>query len=422
VTDTIFALSSGAPPAAIAVIRLSGPGAGQAAETLSGPLPPARTAALRELRSGDGDVLDTALVLWFPGPASATGEDCVEFQCHGGRAIVAAVTAALAAMPGIRAAQAGEFTRRAFENGRIDLAQAEALADLLTAETELQRRVAQAGYGGVLSRKVEDWRKRVLELSALVEASLDFSDEDDVAVPQSLSAGLDALVEEIEAALAAPRAERLRDGVRVVLAGPPNSGKSSLFNVLIGESRAIVTPFAGTTRDTIEAPIAIEGVPMVLVDTAGIRDTGAEIVERLGIERAKTAMAGADIVLWLGEEGEGPLGALEIVARADAVDVKLKNAPDYVVSSTTGQGVAALAIGLAQLARALLPKPSDTLINARQASLLQDALWALSHQSEDPLLAGEALRVARLAFDAVVGRSDVEAMLDTLFGRFCIGK
>lgn len=421
-TDTIFALSSGAPPAAIAVIRVSGPHAMPVAEALSGPLPSPRRAALRHVRSAEGEVLDEALVLWFPSQASATGEDLVEFQCHGGRATVAAVMAALAALPGLRAAEPGEFTRRAFENGRIDLAQAEALGDLLTAETEIQRRVAQAGFGGALSRRVEDWRERVLALSALVEASLDFSDEDDVAVPASLAPAMENLVGEIAAMLAAPRAERLRDGVKVVLAGPPNSGKSSLFNAILGSSRAIVTPLAGTTRDILEAPVAIDGVPLVLVDTAGLRGEGAGTVEQLGIERARAAIGEGDLVLWLGEEGAGPDGALEIGARADAEDAVAKRAPHYVVSSVTGMGVAELSRDVARRAKALLPRPTEAMLNARQALLLEDALAALSDRSDDPLIVAEALRAARSAFDRVTGRAHVEDMLDALFVRFCIGK
>lgn len=421
-TDTIFALSSGAPPAAIAVIRVSGPHAMPVAEALSGPLPSPRRAALRHVRSAEGEVLDEALVLWFPGQASATGEDLVEFQCHGGRATVAAVMAALAALPGLRAAEPGEFTRRAFENGRIDLAQAEALGDLLTAETEIQRRVAQAGFGGALSRRVEDWRERVLALSALVEASLDFSDEDDVAVPASLAPAMENLVGEIAAMLAAPRAERLRDGVKVVLAGPPNSGKSSLFNAILGSSRAIVTPLAGTTRDILEAPVAIDGVPLVLVDTAGLRGEGAGTVEQLGIERARAAIGEGDLVLWLGEEGAGPEGALEISARADTEDAVAKRAPHYVVSSVTGMGVTELSRDVARRAKALLPRPTEAMLNSRQALLLEDALSSLSDRSDDPLIVAEALRAARSAFDRVTGRAHVEDMLDALFGRFCIGK
>ena len=306
-SDTIFALSSGAPPCAISVMRLSGPDAAAALQALAGSLPPPRKAVVRTLRGVAGEVLDEALVLWFPGPASATGEDCAELHCHGGRAVIAAIGRELAAMPGLRAAEPGEFTRRAFANGRIDLAQAEALGDLLQAETELQRRVAQAGVGGGLSNIVEDWRGRLLQLSAAVEAILDFSDEDDVgAVPADLVAGRCALHREISEVLSRPPAERLRDGVRVVIAGPPNSGKSSLFNALIGDGAAIVSPLAGTTRDVIERSVAFGGVPFVLVDTAGLRDEGAEEIERIGISRAHAQIGRADIVLWLGEQGGGP--------------------------------------------------------------------------------------------------------------------
>lgn len=422
-TDTIFALASGSPPAAIGVVRISGPRAGEALERLAGGLPAPRRVSLRLLADSEGRELDRALVLWFPGPASATGEDCAELHCHGGRAVIAGVLAALAGMPGLRAAKAGEFTRRAFLNGRIDLAQAEALGDLLSAETELQRRAAQAGVGGALSRLVHGWRDEVLALSALVEAVLDFADEDDVAaLPAGFEGRHDALARAIDEALRQPRMERLRDGIRVVLAGPPNSGKSSLFNALSGEDAAIVSPVAGTTRDVIERAGSFAGLPLVLVDTAGLRESGADGIERIGIERTHTQLALADIVLWLGPEGQGPAGALEIQARCDDASAPRKRAPDHVVSAVTGEGIPALAGDLAERARAVLPGPGSVAINRRQAEALEEALAALSERSADLLLAAESLRAARAAFDRLLGTAGVEDMLDGLFGRFCIGK
>ena len=423
-TDTIFALSSGPPPAAIAILRVSGLRALAAIEQLAGGLPPPRQAAVRTLRNATGEILDEALVVVFPGPNSATGEDCGELHCHGGRAVVGAVTAALAAIPGLRAAEAGEFTRRAFANGRIDLAQAEALGDLLAAETELQRRVAQEGVGGALSMMVEAWRDEVLALAAMVEAVLDFSDEDDVGtLPDDFCGRREALREQMKEALSRPRAERLREGIRVVLAGPPNSGKSSLFNALIDDGAAIVSPLAGTTRDVIERPVAFAGLPFVLVDTAGLREEGAEEIEAAGIARARRQIEDADIVLWLGIEGEGPSGAVEIQAKSDQMGAPRKRLPHYVVSSMTGAGLAELEAGLVARSSALLPRPGTAAVNARQASLLREAAEALSQPpTGDLLLAAESLREARQAFDRLLGRSNVEDMLDALFARFCIGK
>lgn len=422
-TDTIFALSSGSPPAAIAVIRVSGPRAHAALGALAGRVPDPRRAVLRTLHAADGEKLDEALVLWLPGPANATGEDSAELHCHGGRAVVAAVCGALAALPGLREAEPGEFTRRAFANGRMDLAQAEALGDLLAAETELQRRVAQAGVGGALSTRVEQWRARLLNLSAMVEATLDFADEDDVGgLSERFFGELEALRGELAEALARPRAERLREGVRVVIGGPPNSGKSSLFNALIGEGAAIVSPLVGTTRDVIERPVAFDGVPLVLVDTAGLRDAHADPIEAIGIARAQAQLGRADLVLWLGEEGKGPADCIEIDPRCDLSSAPRKTNPAHRVSSTTGEGLALLEADLVERARALLPKPGDSAINDRQALLLGDALAALRQQSADLLIAAESLRAARVAFDRLLGRAGVDDMLDSLFGRFCIGK
>ena len=421
--DTIYALSSGAPPAAIGIIRLSGPRSSDALIALSGRLPAPRRATLRTLRSGDGLELDRALVLWFPRPSTSTGEDCVELHCHGGRAVVAAVCGALHAIDGLRPAEPGEFTRRSFESGRIDLAQAEALGDLLTAETELQRRLAQSGAGGALSSLIEDWRAEILVLSAMVEAVLDFAEEDDITrLPDAFWDRKAELHRCVSEQLALPRAERLRDGIRVVLAGPPNAGKSSLFNALLGEGAAIVTPIAGTTRDVLERPVAFYGIPFVLVDTAGLRADHAEVVEAEGIARAIGEMDRADMVLWLGAEGAGPPGALEIQTRCDDPSSLGKSQPDAVVSSVTGRGLSVLSELLVKKASLLLPNPSSVAINGRQANLLNLVESALSADHDDPLILAENLRAARLAFDRILGKAGVEDMLDTLFGRFCLGK
>ena len=301
-SDTIYALSSGAPPAGVGVIRISGPQASAVLARL-GRVPAARRATLMTLRDG-GEVLDSALVLWLPGPGTATGEDCAELHCHGGRAVIAAVLRALSAVPGLRAAEAGEFTRRAFANGRIDLAEAVGLADLLSAETELQRRAAQAMLGGAFSRVVAGWRDDLLTISASIEAAIDFADEDDVGgLPADLARRLAALADALAQWLSRPRAEALREGVRVVIAGPPNAGKSTLFNALVGSEAAITADIPGTTRDVLSRPVAIGGVPFTLIDTAGLRGETDDTIEAIGIARAQAAMAEADIVLWLGPEG-----------------------------------------------------------------------------------------------------------------------
>ena len=423
--STIFAVSSGSPPAAIAVIRISGTGAGNALEQLAGrPFEP-RRASLATLRSSAGEFLDEALVLWLPGPNSATGEDCAELHCHGGRAVVAAILSELGTIDGLQPAEAGEFTRRAFANGRLDLAEAEGLADLLEAETELQRQAATVQFGGALSSQVTQWRERVLQLSAQVEAALDFSDEDDVdELPESFTWNIQALSDELHRQLSRPRSEKLKEGFRIVLAGPPNSGKSTLFNALVDSDAAITSPIAGTTRDVIERSVAIAGVPFSFVDTAGLREDAAEEIEGMGIERAHTELAKADCVLWLGAEGEGPEGSLEIAAKSDDPQGIGKANPDHSVSAVSGDGIDALLTALVKKAGSVLPKPGELAVNARQHARLGDAETALlaAQAESDLLLKAEALRQARLAFDRLTGRATTEDMLDALFGRFCIGK
>nr|WP_170013417.1 tRNA uridine-5-carboxymethylaminomethyl(34) synthesis GTPase MnmE [Pontixanthobacter rizhaonensis] len=423
--DTIYALSSGAPPAGIAVIRVSGPSAGAALEKLSGALPQPRRASVRRLVDSAGMVLDEALVLWLPGPRTATGEDTAELHLHGGRAVITAVEEALALCPGLRKAEPGEFTRRSFANGRMDLAEAEGLADLLSAETELQRRSAMALVGGAFSTQVTTWRETVLQLSAHVEAVLDFSDEDDVAaLPQEFIDHASNLREELSAWLDRPKVERLKDGIRVVLAGPPNSGKSTLFNALLRDNAAIISPVAGTTRDVLERPVALAGIPFTFVDTAGLRLDSEDAIEQIGIERAHQQTDIADLVLWLGPEGDGPDEAWEIDAQCDVADRRSKKSALLSLSAQTGEGMDDLLERLIDFAQGLMPKPGDVALNARQHALIGEAYDACEdiEQIEDPLLVGEQLRVVRLAFDKLIGRASTEDMLDALFGRFCIGK
>ena len=424
-SDTIFALSSGAPPAAIAVVRVSGLHAGDAMRSLVGHLPEPRRASAQDLFDSEGEVIDRTLVLWLPGPGTATGEDVAEFHLHGGRAVIAALEATLETMPGLRRAEPGEFTRHAFANGRIDLAEAEGLADLLTAETELQRRGAMAMAGGAFSHQVDAWSERLLTASASLEAVLDFSDEDDVALlPVNFAHGLDLLRSDIAAWLARPRAEVLREGYRVVIAGPPNAGKSTLFNALVESDAAIATPIPGTTRDVLTRPVALEGIPFLFADTAGLHDSVSDEVEAIGIERALEALDRADLVLWLGPEGQGPQGAWDIASQIDRPGVVPKHHPRHRVSAVTGAGMDSLRADLVVAARAAMPKPGEAALNERQHQLLTRAAHVLGearHES-DPLLVAENLRIARTVFDALLGRTTTEDMLDALFGRFCIGK
>jgi len=421
--DTIFALSSGAPPAGIAVIRISGGGARNALERLVGNVPEPRTLRFAALRNGD-QLLDRGLVAFLPGPATATGEDIAELHLHGGRAVVAAVEAALSEFPGLRRAEAGEFTRLAFANGRIDLAEAEGLADLLTAETELQRRSALEMASGRFSRNVVEWRERLLMLSAQVEAVLDFDDEGDVdGLRPSFTGSINLLRDSIAETLAWPQAETLRDGFRIALVGPPNAGKSTLFNALVEHEAAITSAAAGTTRDVLERPVAIEGVPLVFVDMAGLRDTEDE-VEAIGVERARAELGRADLVLWLGREGQGPPGAWDIESQIDRVGRRAKVSPRFRVSAVTGEGIPELKRALVDHARQAMPKPGSAALNARQRRFLEQSSNALERAQSinDPLLIAENLRTARAAFDALMGKTATEDMLDALFGRFCIGK
>jgi tRNA modification GTPase len=423
VNDTIFALSSGSPPAAVALVRISGPRADWALQSLAGRLPEPRRATLADL-TWRGERLDRALVLRFPGPHSATGEDLAELHLHGGRAVVAAVLEALAAQTGLRPAEPGEFTRRAFENGRIDLAEAEGLADLLAAETQSQRRSALAMAGGSLSRQVEAWRQRLLALAAALEAALDFSDEGEVgeAWPAGWAEEREKLVRDIEALLVRPPAERLRDGVRVVIAGPPNAGKSSLLNALVQREASITSAVPGTTRDLIEAPVAIGGMPFVLIDTAGLRESSDE-VETIGVARAQASLAAADVVLWLGEAAEAPDDDGTILVKAKCDLPTSGRSTGLPVSARTGEGIERLIATMAECARGFLPGEGEVAANGRQRKAIAKALSNLREaNASDMLIAAEALRAARVELDRVTGHAGVEDMLDALFGRFCIGK
>ena len=424
--DSIFALSSGAPPAGIGVIRVSGPQARPALLALAGRVPPARQASLALLRDPqDAMPLDRALILWLPGPATVTGEDMAELHCHGGRAVIAAVEAALGAMPGLRRAEPGEFTRRAFDHGRLDLNAVEGLSDLLAAETQSQRRAALLMVEGHFSRRIDQWRRALLDLSAMAEAALDFSDEDDVpdaAIEARIGDGIAALAADVGALIDAPSAERLRDGVRVVLAGPPNAGKSTLLNALVGREAAIVSDIAGTTRDRIEVAAAIGGVAFLFTDTAGLREETGDAIEAIGIDRARAALDAADIILWLGEPDALPRAdAILIAAQSDRV---ADDRPGLSLSAQTGEGMAALVALLQQRARTLLPGEGDYALHRRQRELvgqLRDHLHAAG-AARDLLVTAEELRLGRSVVDSLTGQAGTEDMLDRLFSGFCIGK
>lgn len=449
---TIFALSSGRPPAAVAVVRICGPQAGRALALLIGRVPPPRRAALARVRDpADGDIIDEALALWFPGPNSETGEDMAELQVHGGHAVIAALLGALGRIEGCRMAEPGEFTRRAFLNGRLDLTEVEGLADLIAAETPAQRHQAFRQLKGLIGDQAETWRRQIIEALALVEARIDFSDEADV--PEDLvGPALNAaqqLRETIAAALAdGGRGERLRDGLVVAIAGPPNAGKSTLLNRLARRDAAIVSPYPGTTRDVIEVHLDLAGYPVTLLDTAGIR-ASEDPVEREGIRRAAARAAAADLVLWVidsqatelatGFDGEN-LGKTECWLLRNKVDLagdKLWTSSEYqsasytrqlAISAATGAGIDTLVSALADFARAYFAATESALVTrARHRQALEQTVSALDHalgqsRSGAEELIAEDLRSAATTLGRLTGRVDVEDILDVIFRDFCIGK
>jgi tRNA modification GTPase len=441
---TIVALSSGKGLAAIAVIRISGPRARFGLETTIGRLPTPRRASLAIVRDPTTkEPIDQALALWFPGPETETGEDMAELHTHGGRAVVEATLAALTGLDGFRLAEAGEFTRRAFENGQIDLTVVEGLADLIGAETQAQRRQAFQQLVGTLGKRADGWRQRLTEALALVEANIDFSDEGDV--PADLSGQVLRLVvelkEEIATALAgAARGERLREGLTVAVAGPPNAGKSTLFNTLARRDVAIVSPVPGTTRDILEVHLDLNGYPVTVLDTAGIRDSD-DPVEREGIDRARSRAAAADLVLWLTEPGDlrAPQ-AMEVPVwyvqtKADLIDSGAKLSSDremgtqiwFSLSAKTGQGLESFVGALAAFAGQSLGSSESALVTRlRHRLLLERVVETLNRASKlgggDLELLAEELRAAATDLGRLLGKIDVEDVLDVIFRDFCIGK
>lgn len=432
--DTIFALSSGRPPAGVAVVRISGPQAQVALQALAGSVPPPRFARYGALRAKDALPLDLALQIFFPGPASATGEDVVELHLHGGRAVVAAVLNALGRLPGLRLAEPGEFTRRAHANGKLDLAEVEGLADLIAAESEGQRRQALAQASGALSRRVDEWRTALVRALALMEAGLDFADEGDVqGVGSEEALGLVApVLEDLTSALRdADRGERVRDGLVVALAGPPNAGKSSLLNRLAGREAAIVSPWAGTTRDVLEIHLELAGQAVTLLDTAGLRET-SDAVEAEGVRRARARAQAADLVLWLSEGEEPPPADL-----GDVVRVRTKSDLASGAGENPAEGWLAISViedrGLEELlqvieerAQILSVGEPALVTRERQRREIAAAMDHLQRMGEMKALGeelrAEELRLAIRALDRTIGRVDVEHVLDALFSSFCIGK
>lgn len=424
--DTIYALSSGRPPAGVAVVRLSGPRAPAALDQLAGRVPPPRVATLAALRDPrDGSLIDRALVLSFPAPASFTGEDVVELHVHGGVAVVEAVLRALGRIDGLRLAEPGEFSRRAFDNGKLDLTQAEGLADLISAQTDAQRRLALAQAGGLLRDRAERWRGAIVRLLAMAEAGIDFSDEEDVDAGSDAGA-IAALRDEIAHALDDGRVgERLRDGLAIAVIGAPNVGKSSLINALARREVAIVSEIAGTTRDPIEVALDLGGVAATLIDTAGLRDSD-DPIEAEGIRRARARAAAADLVLHVSDRPDpAPVGQ-RVVNKIDASGLAPGRAGDALqVSARTGAGLAALERWLIDWAATATRGDEPPLIaRARQRTALADAVARLDDAlgEDDAVLHAESLRLAARALGRVTGIVDVEEVLGEIFGRFCIGK
>jgi len=478
---TIYALSSGRPPAAIAIVRISGSASGEALKTVIGKIPEPRTATLGRVRGIDGEIIDEALTLWFPAPHSETGEDVAELQLHGGRAVVASVFAALSRVPGLRPAEAGEFTRRAFENGKLDLTAVEGLADLVLAETESQRRLAFRQMQGALGKRAEEWRAQLIQALALIEARIDFSDEADVAqdlVTPALRI-VRALDGEIASVLAdGGRGERLREGLVVAIAGPPNAGKSTLLNRIAKREAAIVSPYAGTTRDVIEVHLDLRGLPVTLLDTAGIRETD-DPVELEGVRRARERANAADLVLWV-VDASGAADSLlaagpsvekmavtapmwvirnktDLTQRTERgsqngarnesgcrVNKQLRNVvndqlagrsefqfsrsePAFDLSAKSGEGFEALLEQLTKHAETYLVGAESALVTReRHRHALEGVVAALRRAlSGDPdreELLAEELRIAAQSLGRLTGRVDVEDVLEAIFRDFCIGK
>jgi tRNA modification GTPase len=430
---TIFAPATARGRAGVAIVRVSGPMAAPSLTALAGQIPMPRLAHFTAIRDpATGEAIDRGLVLWFPGPASFTGEDVAEFHVHGGPAVVAGLLAALGRIEGCHLAEPGEFSRRAFLNGKLDLTQVEGLGDLIEAETAAQRRQALEQMGGGFARIAEDWALRLTRTLAHVEAAIDFPDDD---LPDDLlgpARGVaEALEREIRMRLAdGRRGEILRDGLSVALVGPPNSGKSSLMNALAGRDAAIVSAQAGTTRDVIEVHLDLGGYPVILADTAGIRE-GADPIEAEGIRRARARAEAADLKLLILDAG-APESLAGFAVLRDAATLVVWNKIDQVpapadglaVSAASGQGLAELIAALAGRAEGMLAGDAPIVTRERHRVALEECVECLARavSGQDPALVGEDLRLAVRALGRIAGRIDVEDLLDVIFRDFCIGK
>jgi tRNA modification GTPase len=427
--DTIFAQATAQGRAGVCVIRISGGEALSIAEKIAHPLPAVRQAAVRQIIDLNGDTIDSALVLIFKGPSSFTGEDVVELQLHGSIAVVKAVLALLSTFPNTRLAEPGEFTRRAMENGKLDLTQVEGLGDLLEAETEAQRKQALRVLSGHLGQRVDEWREKLIRAAALLEVTIDFADEDvpvDVSseVHELLSAVNNDLLKEIQGT---HTAERIRAGFEVAIIGRPNAGKSTLLNALAGRDAAITSSIAGTTRDVIEVRMDIGGLPVTLLDTAGLRDASDE-VEAMGIDRAMSRAAAADIRVFLVEEGE----ELPVSLKADDIRLlpkaDLRDDLNNTISGVTGQGVSELIARIQSIletrsiSTGLATHERHRVALQKAADGLGVAMSVLEHGPEHYDIAAEELRHSIRALEALVGRIDVENLLDVIFSSFCLGK
>ncbi|MEJ5020674.1 tRNA uridine-5-carboxymethylaminomethyl(34) synthesis GTPase MnmE [Ochrobactrum vermis] len=434
--DTIFVLSSGRLPSGVAVVRISGPQVRFVLETMIGSIPTPRYAAYNLFRIRNDDPIDRGLILFFPGPNSFTGEDCAEFHLHGGKAVVEKLLLELGELPGCRIAEAGEFTRRAFSNGKMDLTIAEGLADLIAAETEGQRRLALQVASGTQRELYTEWRQRLLRARAFIEAELDFSDESDVpgSVSEQVWQSLALLKREIENHIASgKRASMLRDGLHVVIVGAPNAGKSSLLNFLAGREVAIISEEAGTTRDLLEVKLDLGGIPVYVTDTAGLRETESS-VERIGIERARAQMADADLVLLL-EDMNDPIAIAsekapevlwKIGTKADLNDKSSDNW-SYRISTKTGEGLDELLADLQSFAEAQIGQIEDAVpTRQRHINLLRSTVAEIDRALDSehlPLeLRAENMRLASQYLGRITGDIDVEEILDVIFSQFCIGK
>ncbi|MBL8906419.1 MAG: tRNA uridine-5-carboxymethylaminomethyl(34) synthesis GTPase MnmE [Rhizobiales bacterium] len=443
--DTIFALSSGAGMAGVAVIRVSGSAAGPALKALTGRLPQARQAVIARLRDPARDeLIDEALVLWMPGPGSFTGEDVAEFHVHGSPAVVAELLAVLGGMGGLRPAEAGEFSRRAFRNGRMDLVEAEGLGDLIQARTAAQKRQALEHMTGMASRDYERWREMLVGCLARVEASVDFSEEEDIAAG-ALAGVRERLIQlrnELVTALAdSGRGRAIREGVKVVFAGAPNTGKSSLLNRIARREAAIVSAIAGTTRDVIEVPVDLGGIPVILTDTAGLRSGSADPIERIGIARAEAEIRGGDLTIWVTSPDipaeEPPPGfdsdTVRVLNKSDLSQDSSRNRNEsgdsqyYRASALTGEGIPALLAAIERKVRERFGRgEAPVAVRTRHIQALRRCVDCLNAAIDSPAeqieVMAENLRAAAAELGRVTGRIDVEDLLDSIFRDFCIGK